>query len=176
MSLTHSLATALGIVFLVPVTVAADPNLIQPKKILLDTSLPESQIKAHSLAARNYYTFWHTGDSRYAKAALAPEFKDLNLPEGRTQGPEGPLQASAQFRTAVPDLQVEVVEMMVVGDKVIGQLHFTGHFTGEFNGKKGQGQTVDFSAVDIYRIARGKIIENWHLEDNLSLLKQLGAI
>jgi predicted ester cyclase len=38
------------------------------------------------------------------------------------------------------------------------------------------GQTVDFQAFDLYRVADGRIVENWHLEDNLTLLKQLGAI
>ena len=31
-------------------------------------------------------------------------------------------------------------------------------------------------AFDLYRVKDGRIVENWHLEDNLTLLKQLGAI
>lgn len=151
-------------------------GLVQPKTLVVDGSLSETQRNALILAARRYYTFWHTGDAGFAKAALAENFKDLNLPQGRPQGPEGPLQASKQFREAVPDLKAEVTEMWVVGDKVIGRLHFTGHFTGKFMGTQGTGQAIDFSAVDIYRIEQGKIIENWHLEDNLTLLKQLGAV
>jgi predicted ester cyclase len=142
---------------------------------VLDHSISQAQSAAQSLAARRYYTFWHTGDPTFAKAALAENFKDLNLPQGRPQGPEGPLQASKGFREAVPDLNLEVAEMLIVGDRVIGRLHFRGHFTGKFMGEQGNGQLVEFSAVDIYRIANGKIIENWHLEDNLTLLKQLGV-
>ena len=41
---------------------------------------------------------------------------------------------------------------------------------------KGQGQPIDFIATDIYRIANGKIAENWHLEDNLTLLQQVGIV
>jgi SnoaL-like polyketide cyclase len=36
--------------------------------------------------------------------------------------------ASKSFRTAVPDLHLEVEEMLMVGDRVIGRLRFTGHF------------------------------------------------
>ena len=40
----------------------------------------------------------------------------------------------------------------------------------------GKGQSIDFIATDIYRVADGRIAENWHLEDNLTFLQQLGVI
>jgi len=35
---------------------------------------------------------------------------------------------------------------------------------------------VNFIATDIYRIADGRIAENWHLEDNLTFLQQIGVV
>ncbi|RYY75753.1 MAG: ester cyclase [Gammaproteobacteria bacterium] len=166
----------LGVLANAAVSADYDGELVKPENVVTDKSIDEPQRNAQSLAARRYYTFWDTGNAKFAKAALAENFKDLNLPQGRVQGPEGPLQASAQFRQAVPDLKVAVTEMLIVDDRVIGRLHFTGHFTGKFGNLQGKGQVVDFSAVDIYRIANGKIIENWHLEDNLTLLQQFGAV
>jgi len=32
------------------------------------------------------------------------------------------------------------------------------------------------SATDVYRVAEGRVAENWHIEDNLSLQQQLGLI
>jgi predicted ester cyclase len=55
-------------------------------------------------------------------------------------------------------------------------LHFHGKFTGTFGKLKGKGQKIDFIATDIYEIADGKIVANWHIEDNLTLMKQLGAL
>ena len=37
-------------------------------------------------------------------------------------------------------------------------------------------ELIDFIATDIYRIANGRVAENWHLEDNLTLLQQLGLV
>jgi len=54
--------------------------------------------------------------------------------------------------------------------------HFRGHFTGRFKDARGKGEVIDFIATDIYRIANGRIAENWHLEDNLTLLLQLGLV
>jgi predicted ester cyclase len=88
---------------------------------------------------------------------------DRSLPPGRPQGIAGPLVASKTFHGAVPDLQCEAQQMIVSGDRVVLHLRFTGHFTGTFNGVKGQGQAVNFIATDIYRIANGRIAENWRL-------------
>lgn len=38
------------------------------------------------------------------------------------------------------------------------------------------GQVIDFIATHIYRITEGKIVENWHLEDNLTFLQQIGIL
>ena len=127
-------------------------------------------------AARRYAAFWDTGDASYAQAALAPDFVDRTLPAGRPQGPTGPLAASQAFRKAVPDLRAEVDEMVVFGDRVSVHLHFHGHFTGQFGTVQGQGQPIDFQAFDLYRVEGGRIAENWHLEDNLSLMQQFGVI
>ncbi|WP_049005985.1 ester cyclase, partial [Enterobacter cloacae] len=53
---------------------------------------------------------------------------------------------------------------------------FHGTFTGTFGKLKGKGQKIDFIATDIYEIDDGKIVANWHIEDNLTLMKQLGAL
>jgi predicted ester cyclase len=159
-----------------PLAQAATDSLVVPKKLIVDPSLPKGTARVNELAARRYDTFWNNGDEALAKAALSPQFIDRTPPPGRAQGPQGPLQASKTFRQAVPDLSCEVEQMLVVGDRVVSHLHFAGHFTGSFNGVQGKGQVVDFIATDIYRVADGKIVENWHLEDNLTLLKQLGVI
>jgi predicted ester cyclase len=163
-----------------PLVASAAESLPMPKSVVIDRSISASQREVMSLAARRYYAFWDTGDVRYANAVLAPDFVDRTLPAGRPQGPEGPVFASKNFRTAVPDVRVEVEEMLIVGDRVVGRLRFSGHFTGTFgNGapaRQGDGRPIDFIATDIYRIANGRIAENWHLEDNLTLLQQLGAV
>jgi predicted ester cyclase len=160
--------------------IGPDEHLPEPKAKLVERGLTAKEQEALSLAARRYYAFWNTGEERYAKAALAPNFTDQTLPAGRAQGLEGPLAASRFFRAAVPDLKAEVEEMLQVGDRVIGRLHFTGHFTGTFgsgpDAKQGDGRAIDFIATDIYRVRGGKITDNWHIEDNLTLLKQMGVL
>jgi predicted ester cyclase len=172
-------ATLAGLLCAAPLAAMADgagaaAGLPAPGRVFSAAATPE--LEAVMLAARRYAAFWNSGDPAYARQALAPGFIDRTLPEGREQGTAGPLQASRNFRAAVPDLAAEVTDMVAAGDRVVVRLHFTGHFTGQFGQVQGQGQAIDFQAFDLYRVADGKIADNWHLEDNLALLRQMGVI
>jgi predicted ester cyclase len=123
-----------------------------------------------------FYGFWVNGSPTLLASAIGPDFVDHTLPHGRPQGPTGPAQASKGFLAAVPDLKVAVVQRLVVGDRVVSHLRFTGHFTGTFMGHSGAGQPVDFIATDILRIRNGRITDNWHLEDNLTFVQQIGIV
>lgn len=127
-------------------------------------------------AARTYAAFWNSGDPALAQQALAPDFVDRTLPPGRAPGLPGVLAASAGFRAALPDLRAEATHIVAQGDRVTVRLHFTGHFSGRFGEVQGQGQAVDFQAFDLYHVVDGRIAENWHLEDNLTLLRQMGIV
>jgi predicted ester cyclase len=116
------------------------------------------------------------GDAAQLEAAIAARFEDHTLPAGRPQGPEGPAFASRQFRAAVPDLRCEVEELVVAGEKVTARLRFRGTFTGTFANRSGSGQPVDFIAIDVLGFHDGKVTDNWHLEDNLTLMQQLGVV
>jgi predicted ester cyclase len=145
-------------------------------ELIVGTSIPQVQEDAVIKAARAFYEFWNTGDDALLKQAIAPDFIDRTLPSGRPQGPQGPAFASHQFRAAVPDLGVEVKKMIVAGDYVTVHMVFTGHFTGTFGRTQGKGQSINFIATDLLKVTDGRITDNWHIEDNLTLMKQFGLI
>ena len=107
---------------------------------------------------------------------ISQAFTDHTLPPGRPQGPDGPAFASKNFRAAVPDLSVEVHKMIVADHYVTVHMEFKGHFTGTFGKTKGEGQAIDFIATDLLKVTNGRITDNWHIEDNLTLLSQMGVV
>jgi predicted ester cyclase len=154
---------------------SAEETLPPPRSVIL-TAGQEQAAQPVILAARRYAAFWNTGEVHYAEAALARNFVDRTLPSGRPQGFKGVLEASKNLRAAIPDLRAEIEELLVVKDRAVVRYIFTGHFTGTFKDLKGDGREISFRAVDIYRVQNGQISDNWHLEDNLSLMQQLGAV
>jgi predicted ester cyclase len=154
---------------------SGEETLPTPRSIIL-TAGQEAAAQPVILAARRYAAFWNTGEARYAEAALAKNFVDRTLPSGRPQGLKGVLEASKNFRAAIPDLRAEIEELLVVNDRAVVRYSFTGHFSGSFKDLKGDGREISFRAVDCYRVQNGQISDNWHLEDNLSLMEQLGVV
>lgn len=150
-------------------------DLAKPLESVISSEINEEQRRALLTPVNAFYGFWNNGSAELLHQALSPDFVDHTLPPGRPQGPTGPAAASKGFLAAVPDLQAAVVQRLVVGDRVISHLRFTGHFTGVFMGHHGKGQSIDFIATDILRVRVGKITDNWHLEDNLTFLKQIGV-
>ena len=154
-------------------TFAADS--VQINDLVIAAPMPDAQREATMKAIRAFYDFWNTGDEALLKEAVAPNFTDHTLPPGRPQGPEGPAFASRRFRAAVPDLKVTVDKMIVAGEYVTVHMNFTGHFTGRFGQAQGKGQPVPFIATDLVKIENGRIADNWHIEDNLTLLQEMGV-
>ena len=153
-------------------SLAADVRI---NKIVVARTLPAAQRDAELKVAKAFYQFWNTGDADLLKMALSPGFTDRALPPGRPQGPKGPAFASEHFRAAVPDLTVEVAKMIIAEEYVTVHMTFRGHFTGTFGKTKGQGQPIQFIATDLPRIENGRITDNWHIEDNLTLLAAMGV-
>lgn len=150
--------------------------IAKPQELIVDKGLPAKTIATMLKPVDAFYGFWNNGSATLLNAALSPRFVDHTLPKGRPQGPSGPAAASKAFLGAVPDLRIAVVQRLVVGDRVVSHLHFTGHFTGAFMGAKGTGQPIDFIATDILRVSGGRITDNWHLEDNLTFQQQIGLV
>jgi steroid delta-isomerase-like uncharacterized protein len=175
--LSRSFAIVLSLTVLLTGAGAAssEETLPTPRGTILAPG-QEQSARPVILAARRFAAFWNTGEARYAEAALAREFVDRTLPSGREQGLKGVLDASKNFRVAIPDLSAEIEELLAVEDRAVVRYIFTGHFTGTFKDLKGDGREIRFRAVDMYRVQDGQISDNWHLEDNLSLMQQLGAV
>ena len=155
---------------------AQGPSLPQPESMTVDRSLSPADAAQMIKTARLFYAFWDTGNAEYVSASVDNNFRDNTLPEGRPQGSKGLLYASQAFRSAVPDLHCKIEDLLVSGDRITARLAFTGTHKGEFMGQPATGNPVRFLAIDILRIRGGRIVEDWHLEDNLTLLQQLGVV
>ena len=168
----RSLALAMLLTSVLPAS-ADGPSIADT---VIAPGVPAAQRDADLAAVRGFYGFWNTGDQALLDQAVAPGFTDHTLTPGRPQGPGGPAFASKNFRAAAPDLGVAIEKLIVAGDYVTVHMVFTGHFTGSFGTAHGAGQPIRFIATDLLKISDGKVTDNWHIEDNLTLLQQMGIV
>ncbi len=101
---------------------------------------------------------------------------DHNPGPGQPPGKAGLKQALEIFKNAFPDSQIAIEQLVAEGDKVVDHATFQGTHTGSLLGVAPTGKPVMIHASDVYRIANGKIVELWHVEDIVGMMQQIGAM
>ena len=127
------------------------------------------------LADRVWEEVWHQGDLERIEELFAPDFVRHD-PGREIHGPEENRRFMKGFRAAFPDLHFTVLDQIADGDKVAVRYRFQATHLGDFQGMPPTGKQVGYSGILIYRVANGKIAEQWTEFDLLGFLKQLGAL
>ena len=81
-----------------------------------------------------------------------------------------------QFLDAFTDIECVIEDLIAEDDKVVGRLMLSATHSGPFAGRAGTGNRVSFESYRIYRVADGKVVETWAMQDRLGLLHQLGLV
>ena len=105
---------------------------------------------------------------------FAPDFVG-HAPTGDTNF-EKHKQHRVALYTAFPDLNWIIEDMIAEGDKVVVRFRASGTQKGAFQGIPPTGRQIIMTGAAIYRIAGGKIAEDWAIMDALSIMRQLGVI
>lgn len=95
---------------------------------------------------------------------------------GEIYGPEGFDELVRAFRTGFPDLDHPEINLVGDGDTVVARLTGTGTHEGEFMGVEPTGETMETTAMEMYRLDGGVITEAWLNVDMLGVLLQLGVV
>ena len=74
---------------------------------------------------------------------------------------------------AFPDFCVNVQDQIAEGDKVVTRVTFRGTHQGEYMGLPATGKQVTYTGIALDRISGGKVVEMWHVSDDLGMLRQL---
>jgi predicted ester cyclase len=75
------------------------------------------------------------------------------------------------YRQGFPDMHNAIEDIIVGKDKIVVRVTTQGHHTGSFLGHAPTHQFFSASAIDIFRVAGGKLVEHWSVFD---MLQQLG--
>ena len=124
---------------------------------------------------RRVYEIVSTGD--FERAA---EIVDQNAPDNERLPQDPPVRLIDTFketfseaREGFPDLGITIEDVMAEGDRVAARVVMRGTHRGEFQGIAPTGKPVEVKAMDMFRIANGKIVEHWgHADDPRDFLRQ----
>jgi predicted ester cyclase len=82
----------------------------------------------------------------------------------------------AEFRSAFPDWQEEIVELVAEDAVVAGRFRCSGTHLGEFLGEAPTGKRMEVEEVFFLRAEDGRFVDFWALEDSLGRMRQLGLL
>jgi predicted ester cyclase len=118
-----------------------------------------------ALVRREQEELWnHTGNLDAAEELFA------------TEQAEAARQEAADFRQGFPDVVSTIEDLIAEGDKVVARWRSHATHQGEYIGIPPTGKEVEFTGISVYRIEAGKIAESWTVEDELGLMRQIGAV
>ena len=130
-----------------------------------------------AIARRFFEEVWNSGNLAVADELLAPNII-FHLP-GKSEGVIGDRESYKQVvrrnRTAFPDLQEEIEDIIAEGDRVVARWLWQGTHQGEWHGNAPTGKKFTYGGITILRIADGKIVEDWFYSELLGLQQQLGT-
>ena len=104
------------------------------------------------------------------------DFVELDPLPGQAQGREGLKEVIRQMRSAFPDINWTVDEMLAEGDKVLTRFTWSGTHEGAFLGVPATGRRITVKGMVIDRLVAGKMAESRILMDTLGMMQQLGAL
>jgi steroid delta-isomerase-like uncharacterized protein len=125
---------------------------------------------------RRWIEAWNRGDIDALDELVTDSYDrhDPNAPEVR--GLEQEKQLMGMYLSAFPDLQFTIEDIVAEGNKVAGRYTIDGTHKGELLGIPSTDRQIRLTAIETYRIAEGKIDEQWVNMDALGMMQQLGAI
>ena len=86
------------------------------------------------------------------------------MPTGRYTGPEGVKRASAQITAVFPDRRLGIQALVAEGDQVVVEWTLCGTQRQELLGVPPTGRRECISALSLFRVKDGKIVDHWMTE------------
>ena len=129
------------------------------------------------LSRRSMEELFNMGNLDAADEFIAQDHvhHDPTMPE-EGHGPEDFKQFASMYRSAFPDVHIEIEDQIAEGDKVVSRWVARGTHEGDLMGIAPTGNRVTTAGMTIDRIADGKIAETWDNYDAMGMMQQLGAI
>lgn len=133
----------------------------------------EADLDANRAVVKKYHEIWSNGKVSELDTIMSADFVCHFIDGIEWKGIDGAKNSISSHRVSFPDWNEEIVDMISEGDKVVTRYKSTGTHQGLFNGIDSTGKKVAIYETSIYRIANGKLVEQWGFPDALSLDHQV---
>lgn len=133
-------------------------------------------IEANKIAMSRFTEFINTANRTLGEELIGENavFWVPGRPEPM-RGLDGYMNVLGMMRSGFSDIQWSLEETIMEGDKVAARFTMRGTHDGTFFGVFATGRKIEVRAMNFYRLAEGKFLEEYGQPDLLGLLQQIGA-
>ena len=85
-------------------------------------------------------------------------------------------QVYASYLSALHDSKAVIEDLVAEGDKVASRVMVSAAHKGELGSIPATGKTITIRLFTMFRLAEGKIAEEWEIFDEMGIMQQLGVI
>lgn len=117
---------------------------------------------------------WNGGDPASLRTLSTAGFVLHQLVAREDHDREAFAAFQAEMRTAIPDLTVEVEDLVVDGDDAVAFVRMRGTPERQMQAIRPTGESFDVHAFQKYRLSDGRIAEVWVMVDAIGTMRQLG--
>jgi steroid delta-isomerase-like uncharacterized protein len=133
---------------------------------------PESMLRAW------FDGLWNRGDESTIDRLLHADgvIHGLPTPDGQPiRGPHNFRTFYQAFRSAFPNIAVDVQHVVAQGGKAVGYCRVTGTHRGAGLDFPATGNAIDIFGFAMCEVVDDKVVESWNCFDFLAMYRQLGA-
>jgi predicted ester cyclase len=142
----------------------------------MSSTRQDVDIRSNSEFVREYtQRVFNEHNPDLASEYLTPEVKWHGGLLGTVEGLGNVTEMLRGFIGALPDLHAAEQDIVAAGDTVAVRYVVEATHEGNLLGIAPTGRRVRWDAVDVYRLADGKIVEEWAGDDLAAILHQVGA-
>ncbi|WP_454807341.1 ester cyclase [Paraburkholderia fungorum] len=110
------------------------------------------------------------------RKVVTPDWEYVPEPVGVAPGPDQMVPIFATLATALPDMKIAILDVLIHGDRVGVRAEVSGTQTGELLGIAASSRHISFAIHSFHQMRGSLIAKTWHLEDWLSVFRQLGQL
>ena len=126
-------------------------------------------------AVETLYRAFSEGKPELLDEAVTPDWQDIPLTPQQAPGRDGMKPLIGAFRTAFPDLNIAIHEIIGAPGRAAVRAEITGTHAGAWFGIAPTGKSFRMPIHEFHAIEQGRLTHTWHLEDWFGWLNQVGA-
>lgn len=123
-----------------------------------------------------FYQAFSEKDVSQLRKVVTNDWQYIPEPPGAAPGPDQMSKVFANIVAALPDMKVQILDILIQGDRVGVRAEVTGTQTGKLLGISATSRQVRFAIHSFHQLRDGLVAKTWHLEDWLAVFRQLGEM